>query len=148
MSGPVTFDPNYWRTNFPAFVSVPDGRANFFFSQATLYCANPNTLVSTDTVLAQLLYMLTSHIAALAPDIAQIGGVSGPVGRVASAGEGSANISLDNQYPPGTPQWYQQTSYGAAFWEATGGFRTMRWVGPQVALTNMIVQNWIYPFGG
>jgi hypothetical protein len=72
--------------------------------------------------------MLTAHIAflnaslAADPDKAQI------VGRISSAGEGSVNLGTENSFPPGTSQWYQQSRYGSAFWEATKPYRTMRYL--------------------
>ena len=70
-----------------------------------------------------LLNMLTAHIAALN---APLGGQpSSPlVGRVSNATEGTVTVATDNQYPPGSVQWYQQTKYGAAFWAASAQYRT------------------------
>jgi hypothetical protein len=69
--------------------------------------------------------MLTAHIAAL--NAVELGGRSAEniVGRISSASEGSVSISLDSQ-TPGTAAWFQQTKYGAAFWQATTQYRKAR----------------------
>ena len=78
-----------------------------------------------------LLGMVTAHIAALN---APLSGhpASTLVGRISSATEGSVTVATQNDYPPGTAQWWQQTKYGAAFWAASAQFRTARYVhGPR-----------------
>jgi hypothetical protein len=73
--------------------------------------------------------MVTAHIAALN---APIGGQpSSPlVGRINNATEGTISVQTQMDYPAGSAQWFVQTKYGAAYWAATAGFRTMRYLGP------------------
>lgn len=101
---------------------------NAYFSEATLYQANNGAGPVCDAGVAiTLLNMLVAHIAAL--NAASSSGAAAPntVGRVSNATEGSVTVALENLYPPGTAQWYQQTKYGAAWWAATAQFRTMRY---------------------
>jgi signal transduction histidine kinase len=49
------------------------------------------------------------------------------VGRINSATTGSVTVASENNYPPGSAQWWQTTKYGAMFWAATAGFRTFRY---------------------
>ena len=130
-TGIVTFNYQTWSTRYPELaVSVQAPLAQLYFTEASLYCDNTaGSLITDSSVNGQremLLYMVTSHIAKLN---ATINGAapSGLVGRIASAGQGSVNVSTDNQYPPGSAQWYQQTTYGAAYWAATAQFRLFRY---------------------
>ncbi len=131
MDGIVAFNYDNWALRYPELaLYVPSNVAQLYFNEAGLYCDNTATSPVTDwTVGGQrdmLLQMVTAHIAALN---APLGAPSAPlVGRIASAGEGSVNVSLQNDYPPGSAQWFQQTKYGSAFWGATKQFRSFRYV--------------------
>jgi len=124
----VTFDWAAWSARYPELAAyVAQTQAQGFFAEAQLYCDNtdtsPVTNVATRSV---LLNMLVAHIAALN---APLGTPSSPlVGRISSATEGSVNVSAEMNYPPGSAQWFQQTKYGAAFWQATLRFRMFRYV--------------------
>lgn len=133
----VIIQPNYiaFTARYPEFASpggtqpVSSDLYTAYFNEATLYQANNGAGPIRDQTTASLLMnMLVAHIASL--NAASAAGDVAPnvVGRISSAGEGSVNISTENQYPPGTPQWYQQTKYGAAWWAATAQFRTMRYM--------------------
>lgn len=132
----VIVAPNYaaFIARYPEFASpggaqpVSSDLYSAFFNEATLYQANNGAGPICDQGVAiTLLNMLVAHIASLNAPAASGAAAPNTVGRVASAGEGSVNVSLENSYPPGTPQWYQQTKYGAAWWAATAQFRTMRY---------------------
>jgi len=128
----VSFDYNLWATRYPEFATAcgPSGApfispalAQLYFDEATMYQANNGAGPVCDSATQlRLLNMLTAHIAAL-----NMSGSSPLVGRISNASEGSVSVGSDNQYPPGTPQWYQQTKYGAAWWAATAQYRTMRY---------------------
>lgn len=132
----VIVSPNYaaFIARYPEFAS-PGGAQPVsadlyavYFNEATLYQANNGAGPVRDSGVAiTLLNMLVAHIASLNAASASGAAASGVVGRVSNASEGSVTIGTDNQYPPGTPQWYQQTKYGAAWWAATAQFRTMRY---------------------
>jgi hypothetical protein len=99
-----------------------------YFNEATLYCDNmPTSPVQDLTVRQMLLYMVTSHIAAL--NAALNGAPASPiVGRISDATEGSVSVKSQMDYPAGSPQWWQQSKYGSAFWAATTQFRTMFYI--------------------
>lgn len=142
-TGVASFNYTVWVARYPEFSGVSSGLAQQYWDEATLYLRNdgsgPVCDVAQRTV---LLNMLTAHIAQVYALTAASQPVSTVVGRVSDATEGSVTVGTDNQYPPGTAQWYQQTKYGASFWAATVRWRTMRYVpgnpsgtGPVVALT-------------
>ena len=88
--------------------------------------------------------MLAAHIAQLnAPQIngqpgTGAGNAPAPniVGRIANASEGSVSVSTQLDLPPGSSQWFAQTKYGLAYWQATAAYRTMRYIpGPYRAFT-------------
>src|SRR5262249_32656248 len=83
---------------------------------------------------AVLMNMVTAHIAALNSqsqgdsDPGAPKDANSPVGRIASATEGS--VSVSTEYAPmanGSEAWFLQTRYGAAFWAATAVYRTARY---------------------
>jgi hypothetical protein len=124
-----------WAARYPELVaSTPEILAGELFAESGLYLDNTDgSVVASDAVTYQprlmLLNMLVAHLAALrAPDRA------GLVGRIASAGQGSVNVSVAMDAQPGSAAWYQQTPYGASYWNATAPYRTMRFVKPTNAL--------------
>lgn len=131
--GIVAFNYPLWAVRYPELsTTVAEPLAQAYFNEAQLYLDNTAcSKVTDDSVGGQrniLLNMITAHIAALnAPLNGQP--ASPLVGRISGAGEGSVNVQVQNDYPPGSPQWYQQTKYGAAFWAATVGYRTARYIG-------------------
>lgn len=129
MSGVVSFDYGVWAMRYPELAgSVVQPLAALYFAEATLYCDNTACSPIEDLgVRALLLNMATAHVAALnAPVNGQA--PSPLVGRINSATQGSVTVQAQNDYPPGTVQWWQATRYGAAFWAATQQYRTARYV--------------------
>lgn len=138
----VTFDYGAWIARYPEFAGVDQGTAQLYFNEATLYCRNDGGgPVDDATTQATLLNMLTSHVAKLNAPKPTGEDASPLVGRIAGASQGSVNVSVENQYPPGSPQWYQQTKYGAAFWAASAVHRTLRYFRPHSRRFNP------WPFG-
>ena len=114
----VTFDPVAFKVAYPAFVSVDDAFLQSCFNEAGLYLSNTDcSPVQYITKRTLLLWMLTAHIATLKGAL-NPGGSTTPVGRIASATEGSVSIGTEYN-APGTAAWFIQTQYGAAFWQAT-----------------------------
>jgi Protein of unknown function (DUF4054) len=129
MTQVVTFNYSGWALRYPELSgSVGAAQAQMFFDEATLYCDNtPCSIIKNVAQRTTLLNMLTAHIAAL--NASFLGLPPSPlVGRISNAAEGSVNVAVQNDYPPGSVQWYQQSKYGAAFWAATASFRTMVYV--------------------
>ena len=122
----AVFDPAVFKTRYPEFAAIADARLASFFDEATLYLSNAdNSPVQNVARRLQLLSMLVAHIGKLSGALAA-DGQPAPVGRVASAGEGSVNAAFE-YLPPGTHAWYSQTQYGAAFWQATLSLRRFRY---------------------
>lgn len=124
----VAFDYNAWSVRYPEFSpAVAAPLAQLYFNEAQFYCDNSaNSIIIDDSVGGQrsiLLNMLTAHIAAM-----NIAGSSPLVGRINSATEGSVSVQTQNDYPPGSAQWFQQTKYGAAYWAAVAQYRVAMFV--------------------
>jgi hypothetical protein len=130
--GVVAFDYVAWSTRYPDLAtSISQPLAQQYFNEAQLYCDNtPCSPIRDDSVGGQrsmLLNMMTAHIAALNAPLN--GQASSPlVGRISNAAQGSVSVAAQNDYPPGSVQWFQSTKYGAAFWQATAQYRTMRYI--------------------
>jgi len=129
-----------WAARYPELApTTPEPLAVELFEESGLYLDNTDgSVVAADAVTYQprlrLLNMLVAHLAALrAPDRA------GLVGRIASAGQGSVNVSTE-MATPGSAAWFTQTAYGASYWQATAPYRTARFVRPAAAT---IVPPWL-----
>ncbi|CCE07592.1 conserved hypothetical protein [Bradyrhizobium sp. STM 3843] len=125
----VQFNYAQWIARYPEFAQVAQPTAQEYFGEAGLYLPNDGTGPVRDAATQlRLLNMLTAHIAAL--NAASADGEPAPplVGRISSATEGSVSVQTQNDYPPGTAQWFQQTKYGSAFWAATIAYRSVHYL--------------------
>lgn len=127
--GVVVFDPFAFKVRYPEFNAIPNPTLGAYFLEAEQYLNNkPTSPVPCISRRVILLNMLVAHIAALGGALTP-SGQAAPVGRVADATEGSVSVSLD--YMPataGSGAWFNQTQYGAAFWQATSSLRGFRYV--------------------
>lgn len=146
----VTFDYDAWVVRYPEFAAVPEALAQAYFDEAGLYCANDTCNPPFGTgILPTLLNMLTAHIAWLNAPRDPSGNPAGTgqpapsiVGRISSATEGSVSVTAEFTASGGPSEaWYLQTKYGAAFWQATAQFRTMRY-----SARPTIVAGPVYPY--
>lgn len=128
----AVFDYAAWVARYPEFGAVSEQRAALFFAEAGLYLDNTDASPVQDVAMRLvLLNMATAHIAALSGALNADGKPSGLVGRVSSASEGSVSVSTELGLVPGSAVWFQQTSYGLSFWQATKGYRSAVYVAPQ-----------------
>ncbi|WP_164781655.1 DUF4054 domain-containing protein [Mesorhizobium sp. M7A.F.Ca.MR.148.00.0.0] len=98
---------------------------------AELYCRNdgggPVTKAETQTM---LLNLMVAHICQITYG-ANGQAPAGIVGRVSNASEGSVSVAAEFPMTPNNA-WFMQTPFGAAFWQATAAYRTMRYIpGPR-----------------
>lgn len=127
--GIVEFNYGSWVARYPDLgACVGTELADSYFVEAGLYLNNTPCSVVRDLAQRSLLLgMLVAHIAALNANLN--GQPSSPiVGRISSATEGSVSVQAQFDMPPGSAQWFAQTKYGAAFWQASAQFRTMRYI--------------------
>lgn len=126
--GIVTFDPDAFKTAFPAFATVSDGVLTANFNLATLYLNNSYcSVVQDEPTRAQLLNLATAHITAL------LNGVNGEpaagtVGRISSATQGSITVQTEFKTDSEAAAFWNQTTWGSMFWAATAIYRTFRYV--------------------
>lgn len=136
--GPVIFDYAAWAAQYPELASyIPELQAQGYFDLATLYVNNtvssPIWDASPGGARTMILYLLTSHVAALfagGPPTAGApnGTPASPlVGRITNATEGSVSVAADMPNQPMAAAWFMQTRYGAAAWAAMAPYRTMRY---------------------
>lgn len=112
--GVVVFDVEKFRAWYPEFEAMTDAQLDGFFARACLLLDNtPRSIVRNTDEREVLLYMLVCHLATLAQR-----GTGGAVGSVASATEGSVSASFAPVSSTQGSQWFNQTSCGAAFWQA------------------------------
>jgi len=133
--GIVVFNYTSWIARYPEFTTLFSGVdptivAPQCFAEAGLYCNNSNNSPVCDIpTRTYLLNMLTAHIMQL--NFGSNGQApSQLVGRISSAGQGSVNVSADMGKVSQYQAWFEQTKYGAAFWQASIQYRQMRYVPP------------------
>ncbi len=123
----VVFDPTAFKARYPEFAAVADATLTACFNEAGLYLSNAdNSPVQNITRRATLFNMLTAHVAYLG-GLLSADGMPRPVGRLSQAGEGSVSAAFEGP-PPGSAQWFQQSQYGASFWQATSSLRGFRYL--------------------
>lgn len=128
----ATFNYVNFALRYPEFANLPGTKIqqlNLIFTQdAGLYLNNTDcSIVQNITRRTILLNMLTAHIAFLG-GMLSADGQALPVGRVSEAHEGTVGASLEYTAPePGSGPWFNQTAYGAAFWQATTSLRGMHY---------------------
>ena len=122
----VTFDPVAFKARYPEFAAVADALLQACFDEAGMYLSNSDKPVANETRRLVLFNMLTAHIAfiggALSAD-----SMPRPVGRLSQASEGSVSAAFEN-LAPGSAAWFQQSQYGATFWQATTSLRGFRYI--------------------
>ena len=127
----ASFNPVSFLGRYPEFAAAYTANPTLFasmFAEAGLYLNNTDCSIVQDINLrGVLLNMITAHIAFLS-GILTADGQPRPVGRVSAANEGAVGATFDfTPATPGTGAWFQQSQYGSAFWEATTGYRGMKY---------------------
>ena len=135
-SSVVVFNYTTWAGQYPELAgSVASPQATGYFNQAQLYLDNTASSPVIDASVGgkreTILYMLTSHIAAM---LATINGAapSGIVGRINSASQGSVSVGAEMPAPM-SAAWWNQTRYGAMAYAALAPYRLGMYVAaPQI----------------
>lgn len=143
----AVLDPAAFQAKYPAFSTLTQEQVTALFEVAVIFLRNDGTspvrVVATQT---NLLYMLTAHLAQL-----QYGadgkGSAGLVGRISSASEGSVSVGTEFTGPPNAA-WYNQTQYGATFWQATVAYRMVAGYRPGPTRFGTGIGTGVYPFRG
>jgi len=139
-TGIVTFDEAAFLARFPMFsawATANPGQLQERFNEVTaIYINNgPMARVLDVTERSYLINYAIAHVltveGALAdPTTTDASAAAGRVGRVSSASEGTVSAQLDMGAVPGTAAWWMQTQFGAAYWNATAKYRTVRYARP------------------
>lgn len=124
--GIVVFDFSEFIGIYPEFATASPAAVQNNFNLATLQVSNCcGSAVFDPNVRQSLLYMLTAHITFLfTPSGANGNSPPGIVGRINSATEGSVSVASDMETTLSN-SYFNQTKYGALFWQTTAPFRTM-----------------------
>ena len=119
----VVFDPSAFQARYPEFATLSAMTLGLYFAEATIYLDNTDCSRVTDLgQRAVMLNAIVAHIAALADPNRAL------VGRISTATEGSVSVSADMGPPSGSAAWFQQTKYGAAYWQMTAAYRTAHYI--------------------
>lgn len=144
----ATFDPEKFKAAYPAFQGLTNEQLEEFFGIATIFLRNDGTgpvrVVATQQ---RLLNMLTAHLLQLALGPDGNGGNASMVGSINSASEGSVSVGL-NFDGSQNAAWYNQTQYGATFWQATVAYRMLGRYRPGPTRFGTGIGVGLYPGGG
>ena len=140
----VTFDPVAFIGLFPQFSSIASGTLTaFVLPLAEQYVRNDGGgPVSNPASQTNLLNLAVAHLCQL------FWGVNGDapstlVGQITSASQGSVSVGTAAPANPNA-EWYYQTPFGAALWQAMAPYRTARYL-PRI---NPQGQGYVqYPWG-
>lgn len=128
----VAFDYSAFIAIYPQFATLTQPQVlQGALPVAELYCRNDGGgPVSTAATQTTLLNLMVAHICQIM--YGANGQAPSPlVGRVSNATEGSVSVVADFPMTP-TNAWFMQTPFGAAYWQATAAYRTMRYIpGPR-----------------
>lgn len=124
----AVFSPTLFLARYPEFTAAYNANPALFtslFAEAGLYLNNTSCSVVKDVVRrGMLLNMLVAHIAFIG-GVLTADGQPKPVGMVQSATQGSVSASFAYPLPaPGSGEWFAQSQYGIAFWQATTSYRS------------------------
>lgn len=127
-AGVVVFDPAAFQAAFPAFATTPTDTLTADFEMAELYLNNsPCSVVQNLTARAQMLNLITAHIAFLLGRAASNNGANAAaVGQIQSAGEGTVNAAFVAVQAKNAAFW-AQSQYGLMFWQMALPYRTFRY---------------------
>ena len=130
-TGIAVWTPALFTARYPEFLAAYNANPALFaslFTEAGLYLNNTACSVVKDVNLrTTLLNMIVAHIAFLS-GVLTADGQPKPVGRVSAASQGSVNATFEySSAVPGTGEWFAQSQYGVAFWQATTCYRAARY---------------------
>lgn len=126
--GVVSFDPDAFKAAFPEFstISNPVLSANFSFAELQLN-NTCRSAVCNAALREKLLNLLVAHITQLRNGI-NGQAATGAVGRISYAMEGSVMATIDMGTTVYGQAYYNQTQWGAMFWQSTAFVRSMRYI--------------------
>lgn len=125
----IAFDPAYFAQRYPEFAAIASTTAPGYFIEASCYVTNSRNLWDQNAQY-MFLHMITAHIAELY-DATSARGSQALVGRISDASEGTVKVTAAMSATPGTADWFNQTKYGASFWQAISRYRHARYVAPR-----------------
>lgn len=129
----AVFNPTQFTTRYPEFAAALTANPGLFsglFTEAGCLYLNNTDCSPVPNVMKRLLLlnMLVAHLAFIGGTLTADGQPK-PVGRMSQASEGSVSASFEGQTPTaGSGAWFQQSQYGAAFWQATVNLRSFRYM--------------------
>lgn len=126
--GVVEFEPEVFKAAYPEFATITDPVLEVNFDLATLQLNNScGSRVSDAALREKLLNLLVAHITTLRNG-ANGQPPPGMVGRIGYAIEGSVAATADMGPQVYGQAYYNQTQWGAMYWQATAIYRTFQYV--------------------
>jgi hypothetical protein len=147
--GIVQFLSSEFVALWPAFTGLTSAQQQNAFNQAILLLDNScGSVVQDANARLTLLYLLTCHVLALTVGTndgqGNISPPTGIVGRIDSGTQGTVSVSAGGYSSEVTQSeaYFIQTTWGAEFWQATMGYRTMLYFPPPLVGPNSPGLSW------
>lgn len=123
--GVVTLDVAEWKSKYEQYNALTDQQVKDLFYAATTCLENTTqSVIADEDKRKYFLYLLTAHFAYLFyVDANGNGGMTGMVGRLSSASEGSVSVGSEISSAPLNVEFFLQSPYGFTFWQATKIYR-------------------------
>lgn len=125
----AAFDDAVFVARYPEFSQVSSATLKAYFQESGLYLNNTESSPVKDvSQRLMLINMIVAHLCQL------YSGANGQpsselVGRITSASMGSVSVSVDSMGAGSAAKsFWQQTKYGANFWQATSSYRTFKYM--------------------
>jgi len=114
---------------FPQFNYLSGAQVQFYWNMATGFHRNDGGGPVTNVCMQEeMLQLVTAHVIQLFAPKRDGQGPSELVGRINNASQGSVSVGSEMPGATASSAWWQQTQYGAAYWELSKPFRTMRYI--------------------
>lgn len=125
MSHIAQLDPTEWLKKYPMYDNLTIEQVEDLLIAATDFLENTVCSVIRDVEKRKrLIYLVAAHLAYLLyQDKNGNGGSSGLVGRLSSATEGSVSVGATMANAPFSAEFFLQSPFGFAFWQATMVYR-------------------------
>lgn len=121
-NGVVDLNIEKFKNSYPVFRDQSDSQIEMVFFEATIILNNTKQSPIRDLQRREFfIYLAMAHILTLAK---QQSDGNGAVGRLSSASEGSVSVSLDYGASTASSKWWEQTTFGAKYWQYTKQYRT------------------------
>lgn len=142
MGASITFNYATWIPAYPQFINTPQPTIELVVVPlAQVQCrTDGGSPVRDQATLTVLFGLMVAHVTQLMFG-STIAPLTGVVGRVSQATQGSVSVSAEYNNPNPAAAWFLQTPYGAVYYQAISGFTLGVYAPRQVPIRRPLIYN-------